>query len=390
MSVTDTPSNESQGPADATHADAGPPQVVLTPAGDVTSETPLLAEAPPAAAVAEIEPEASPSTDSQPPLSADAPPAGEPGAALAPDAANASATPREQGLSPAQTAARLAELFPELFGSTPKPIKLRIQVDIQQRAPGVFTKRVMSIFLSRHTTTTPYLKALVAQTQRYDLDGQPAGEIAAEHKQAATEELARRRQIVEERRAAERATRHPRPGRGPQRPGSESAPLGDNPITPVDAATPDRPPQATRQVPGRGPSGGFAADRRPRQDRPGRPGRPSEQPAGPRPLGRAEGHRGRPAEGQQRARQPQSTPHRAPSAQQNPAARGNTSGSDTHAQRDWAPVDPAQRERALLLRAWESSSLTKANFCALKRMTAAEFDAQLDQARQERSAARSA
>ena len=47
-----------------------------------------------------------------------------------------------------------------------------------------------------------------------------------------------------------------------------------------------------------------------------------------------------------------------------------------------------QRDRAFLLRAWETSSLTKANFCALKRLSEAEFDAQLDQARQERSAAR--
>jgi hypothetical protein len=64
-------------------------------------------------------------------------------------------------------------------------------------------------------------------------------------------------------------------------------------------------------------------------------------------------------------------------------------GNAGPAAREWAPVDPAQRERAFLLRAWESSSLTKANFCVLKRMTEVEFDAQLDQARQERSAARS-
>jgi len=42
----------------------------------------------------------------------------------------------------AETAAALAERFPALFTpSTPRPIKLRIQADIQQRAPGVFTKK---------------------------------------------------------------------------------------------------------------------------------------------------------------------------------------------------------------------------------------------------------
>jgi hypothetical protein len=48
------------------------------------------------------------------------------------------------------------------------------------------------------------------------------------------------------------------------------------------------------------------------------------------------------------------------------------------------PADPAQRERALLLRAFESSPLSKSNFCALKRMSEAELDTQLAQARAER------
>ena len=47
-------------------------------------------------------------------------------------------------------------------------------------------------------------------------------------------------------------------------------------------------------------------------------------------------------------------------------------------------TDPAQRERAMLLRAFESSPLSKANFCVLKRMKEAELDALLAQARAER------
>lgn len=49
------------------------------------------------------------------------------------------------------------------------------------------------------------------------------------------------------------------------------------------------------------------------------------------------------------------------------------------------PADPAQRERAMLLRAFESSPLSKANFCALKGMTEAALDAALAQAQAERS-----
>ncbi len=108
-------------------------------------------------------------------------------------------------MSPAECAARLAALFPALFAQPqPLPLKLRIQADLQQRAPGVFPRRSLSVFLQRYTTGTAYLKALVARGQRFDLDGQPAGEVADEHRDAAVAELARRRAQHEQRRAAER------------------------------------------------------------------------------------------------------------------------------------------------------------------------------------------
>lgn len=102
--------------------------------------------------------------------------------------------------SPAATGARLAELFPGLFTGPAKPLKLRIQVDIQERAPGVFSKQALSAFFRRHTATTPYLIAVSQGTERFDLDGQPAGELTDEHRQVATEELARRRAITKARR----------------------------------------------------------------------------------------------------------------------------------------------------------------------------------------------
>lgn len=108
-------------------------------------------------------------------------------------------------LSPAACAARLAELFPALFATNPPlPLKLRIQADIQQRAPGIFTKKSLSVFLHRHTTNTAYLRAVANAPQRFDLDGQPAGEIADEHRQAAVAELERRRAMHDARRDAER------------------------------------------------------------------------------------------------------------------------------------------------------------------------------------------
>ncbi|MDQ2777953.1 MAG: ProQ/FINO family protein, partial [Pseudomonadota bacterium] len=192
------------------------------------------------------------------------------------------ALPPVPDLAPAACAALLAQHFPALFGKGVfLPIKLRIQADIQARVPGVFNKKTLSIFLHRHTTGTAYIKALVKATQRFDLEGQPDGEIAAEHHEAAVAELARRREIVDGRRAQERET--------------------------------------------------------------------------------------------QRAKQ-QDERNAARKAQQ---AREAAQHSAEH---------EARRERAALLRAFESSTLTRANFCALKGIPEDTLDARLDQAWHEREA----
>ena len=124
--------------------------------------------------------------------------------AVADAPAEAGTAQAKADLSPAATARKLAELFPALFAGGAKPLKLKIQADIQQRAPGAFSRKALSIFLHRHTTSTAYLRALAQQPTRLDLDGQPAGEIADEHRSAAAAELERRRGIVEAKRDAER------------------------------------------------------------------------------------------------------------------------------------------------------------------------------------------
>ena len=102
---------------------------------------------------------------------------------------------------------QLRQMFPALFGGAPKPIKLKIQADIQERAPGAFTKQQLSAFFRRYTLSNGYLVALTKATQRFDLDGQPAGELSDEHRQAARDELARRRERREARIAAEQQQR---------------------------------------------------------------------------------------------------------------------------------------------------------------------------------------
>ena len=370
-------------------------------AGDVTAPAPAspeTASAPEAEGVVEATPE----------------PAA-PGAEEATTAA-----PAKTELSPAQCAARLAELFPALFGTQgpPKPIKLRIQADIQQRAPGLFTRKALSIVLHRHTTTTPYLKALLAAPSRFDLDGQPAGDIAEEHRQAAREEVERRRAIVAARRAAEGQARNPREPRGPRPPraqvpggspadgtpgetgqtGSPEAATQPGTPAPMAPALRDRGPREGSGTPGgrpprraqdfREPRGGREAgetreqreSRDPRETRPPRP----NWPAGNRP-GR---HGAGPASAPQRDPRPP-RPDTSPDARFGAARDTANLRPQPEAQAHSAlPEDPARRERALLLRTYEASSLTKANFCVLKRITEAELDAQLEQARQERGPAR--
>jgi len=118
----------------------------------------------------------------------------------------ADATPvaaKKPEMSLGECAEQLKARFPALFAGAPKPLKLRIQVDIQERAPGVFPKAALSAFFRRYTGSTGYLLAVSKAKTRFDLDGQPAGELTDEHREVAVTELARRRAITEARRAEE-------------------------------------------------------------------------------------------------------------------------------------------------------------------------------------------
>jgi ProP effector len=397
---------------------------------------------------------------------------------------------RPADLSPGATVALLGELFPALFGlGWAKPIKLRIQADIQARAPHLFSKKALSVFLHRHTTSTPYLKSLLTMEQRFDLDGQVDGVVAPEHRQAAEEELGHRWQMVQERRAAERGGQRPqgqdnnRPGpdrrpptgpRGPrqdqhadQRQGGDAQqdpaqvqhlsqgerPQGDAQTRPAQTQRPDaRPPQQRPEFRRDGPPG-PRSDQRPdqRPDQRGGPrgdgrgdarsdsrGDPRSSPrpdqrgdqrpgqnlgAHPRPQGPAPARMERAGEprGEHRG-VPRSEPRSEPRSDQRNDSRGDSRSGPRGERADrgdrgdrgsWAdqrggpgrpaqdqrpnaaaepplPDDPVRRERAVLLRTWEASPLTPANFCALKGLKVPEFEARIAQAQQERREAQQA
>lgn len=174
------------------------PELTVAPEAPADSDTPAVSDTPVAAVETAESAEAAEPAATEAPVTAEAP------AAVA-------AAPAGPEMTPAACAQQLKERFPALFAGTPKPLKLRIQADIKERAPGVFTKAVMSAFLRRYTGTTAYLIALTKAEHRVDLDGQPAGEITEEHRTVAQQELDRRRAIHQERRAqetqAERARR---------------------------------------------------------------------------------------------------------------------------------------------------------------------------------------
>src|SRR5262249_17742542 len=115
-----------------------------------TADTPTQAPADTADA-----PEAVPAVPAQ--AEAAAPAAVEAIEAAAPEAAEAEPdAPEAQAGAAADTPGQvdagpqLKAMFPALFSNPPKPLKLRIQADIQQRAPGTFTRPQLSAFLRRY------------------------------------------------------------------------------------------------------------------------------------------------------------------------------------------------------------------------------------------------
>ena len=88
---------------------------------------------------------------------------------------------------------RLINLFPELLSEEdPKPFKVGVLADmlesLKERGSTFGTGQVKSA-LARYTTDYRYQKALAAGGNRYDLDGNPCGEVTPEQQAAAQEKV---------------------------------------------------------------------------------------------------------------------------------------------------------------------------------------------------------
>jgi hypothetical protein len=270
----------------------------------------------------------------------------------------------------------------------------------------VFNKKSLSIFLHRHTTSTAYIKALVNAPHRFDLDGQAAGEIAPEHKAAGAVELERRLASVQAKRLAEReaqrtahraarqmpaaaggapdaeapadAAKAALPGAEGQTPTAD-APRGPRPDRPPRGDRPpsgDRPPRPDR---GAAPAGAPRGDRPPRSDRPPRGDRPAGAERAGRPAGPGGDRPPRPPRPER-----QGGDHGPPMVPREPAMQAEPPPSAVPLTPEQLAENDARRSRAQLLRAFETTTLTRANFCALKGMKDNALEALLVQARGER------
>lgn len=74
------------------------------------------------------------------------------------------------------------------------PLKLGIIEDIYNLLgdDSPYSKRVIHKTLRWHTSRTQYLRNVLQHTQRYGLDGQPAGEVTTTQRQHAQNELNKR------------------------------------------------------------------------------------------------------------------------------------------------------------------------------------------------------
>lgn len=72
-----------------------------------------------------------------------------------------------------------------------KPVALRIDKAVAERFPEV-DRKVIRTAMRLHTASTRYLKAVEKGSERFDLDGNPAGELSDEHRAHAAQTLKER------------------------------------------------------------------------------------------------------------------------------------------------------------------------------------------------------
>lgn len=88
-----------------------------------------------------------------------------------------------------------------------QPLALGIHKTIKERMPDVDAAQ-LRLAMRIHTASTRYLKAQLTGKERFDLDGQPAGEVTDEQREVASTTLRERfKKAADRRKAEEKAQR---------------------------------------------------------------------------------------------------------------------------------------------------------------------------------------
>jgi ProP effector len=93
---------------------------------------------------------------------------------------------KDAGPGPNTVLDRLCQAFPVFKDA--QPLAIGIHKSVRARLPDINAAELRTA-LQRHTASTRYLKALANSSQRFDLDGQPAGEVTQEQRDLAAQSL---------------------------------------------------------------------------------------------------------------------------------------------------------------------------------------------------------
>ena len=111
--------------------------------------------------------------------------------------------------TPAQSARLLLKQLEQNYPVIRKAVPLAVGIDkaIIARMPGI-DRKALRIALGMHTRSVRYLKAVEKSETRFDLDGNPAGEVPESHRlhasQMRQERIAKAKQQQKEKQRAER------------------------------------------------------------------------------------------------------------------------------------------------------------------------------------------
>ena len=107
--------------------------------------------------------------------------------------------------------ALLKTRWPKLFNiKNPKPLKIGTFAELRKAENmGRAERKIVALAISRYCNSFGYQKAMLKETHRYDLEGNPVQEIQPEHRKTAKEKLAKIQEKMKEGRKKVKAGKSP-------------------------------------------------------------------------------------------------------------------------------------------------------------------------------------